>query len=300
MPGPEGVVGAAQGRGVARRRTGAGPQARGFALVVVVWGLGLVTLLGTMAIVGARYRSRDAGDLGAVAAAAAAAESGVALGILHALTPGTAPERPFGCTLPDLSVVRVRVTRDAGKVDLNAAPLALLARFFTGLTRDPARGLAVAQAVVAYRAKAQPGAAPEADPDGPKHAPFLTTLELDQVRGVTPDLLVAALPHVTIVAGREEPDPDMATPELLALLGVFRRPPGPAPSSVTGGAPAPVGPVTVRVEARSPSGAVAVREALVAFGAGETPYTISEWRRGLAAPDGEPGRDAADARPCLR
>jgi general secretion pathway protein K len=265
--------------------------------VVVVWGLGLVTLLGTMAIVGARYRSRDAGDTASLAGAAAAAESGVALGILHALMPGDAPARPFGCSLPDRSVVRVRVTREAGKVDLNAAPLALLARLFTALARDPARGLALAQAVVAYRDRPQPGAAPEADPDGPKHAPFLTTLELDQVRGLSPDLLAAALPHVTVVAGRDAPDPEAATPELLALLGTPRRPPAPGAA----GAPAaPAGPVTVRAEAWSPEGAVAVREALVTFGTGTTPYAISEWRSGLPAPERGADRDGADARPCLR
>ena len=297
MGADRGGLAAPRTRGAGRRR----PRARGFALVVVVWGLGLVTLLGTLAIVGARYRSRDAGDLAAVAGAAAAAESGVALGILQAMATGDASARPFGCTLPDRAVVRLRVTREAGKVDLNAAPLALLARFFTGLARDPARGLALAQAVVAYRAKPQPGTAPEADPDGPKHAPFLTTLELDQVRGVSPDLLAAALPHLTIVAGRDEPDPEAATPELLALLGMPRTPPTPAASVFPGGGPAaPAGPVTVRAEARSPEGAVAVREALVAFGAGTAPYSISEWRRGLPAPDREADRDPADARPCLR
>ena len=297
-------MGAGQGRVAASRRTGAGPRpprSRGFALVVVVWGLGLVTLIGTMAIVGARYRSRDAGDIAAVAGAAADAESGVALGILRAMTGGDAPARPFGCTLPDLSVVRVRVTRESGKVDLNAAPLALLARLFTGLTRDPARGLAVAQAIVDYRAKAQPGTGPAADPDGPKHAPFVTTLEIDQVRGVSPDLLAAALPYLTIVAGREEPDPDTATPDLLALLGPPRTSPTPAPSGAPAGPPAAAaGPVTVRAEARNPAGAVAVREALVAFGAGAAPYAISEWRLGTPAPDAEADRDPAEARPCLR
>ena len=279
-------------------------RSRGFALVVVVWGLGLVTLLGTMAIVGARYRSRDAGDLAAMAGAAADAESGVALGILAAMTGGDAPGRPFGCTLPDLSVVRVRVTRESGKVDLNAAPLALLARLFTGLTRDPARGLAVAQAVVDYRAKAQPGTAPPADadgpPDGPKHAPFVTALELDQVRGMSPELLAAALPHLTIGAGRDEPDPDTATPELLALLGMPRALPAPVPSGAPAAPPAaPAGPVTVRAEARSPAGAVAVREALVAFGTGAAPYAISEWRLGTPAPEAEADRDPGEARPCL-
>lgn len=297
------------GRASARRgRRARGRLAsRGFALVVVIWGLGLVALLGTMAIVGARYRARDAGDLAAIAGAAAAAESGVTLGILRTMEPGGAGPQPslIACTLPDRAAVRVRVTREAGKVDLNAAPLPLLARLFTALTRDPARGQAVARAVVAYRSRPEPGPGRTGPGgvrvEGPKHAPFLTTLELDQVEGLPPDLVAAALPHVTVLAGRPDPDPEAATPELLRLLDLPGRPAGGAPAGPAGAPPgAPAGPVTVRAEARTPGGAVAVREALVAFGTGAAPYTIAEWRRGELAPGQAWEPDAAGARACLR
>ena len=313
MPSRESDVEGGPGRGRAgahRRRTGRsrpGPAA-GFALVVVVWGLGLVTLLGTMAIVGARNRARDTGDLAAIAQAAADAESAVDLGILRALA-GDPPLRrpvPLGCNLPDGSAVRILVSREAGKVDLNASPLPLLARLFAGLTRDPARGAAVARAIVAFRTPGDDGlapgqaAVPRADgfPDGPKRAPFVTVLELDQVPGVPPDLVAAALPFVTVMAGSPEPDPDAAAPALLALLGL--RPPDAARAGELPGAVASSGPVTVRAVARTLRGAVAVREALVDVGAGGSPYRIAEWRRGTPAPDEASATDPGAAPPCLR
>ena len=57
----------------------------GFALVAVIWTLGLITLLGMAVIVGARYRTKTSSNYASVTAAEMAAESAVNLAIATAL-----------------------------------------------------------------------------------------------------------------------------------------------------------------------------------------------------------------------
>src|SRR5258705_1566139 len=86
------------------------PRARqsGFALVAVIWTLGLITLLGMAVIVGARYRTKTTSNYASVTAAEMAAESAVNLAIATAFA--ASPEQdvkfPLRCRLP----MGVRVT----------------------------------------------------------------------------------------------------------------------------------------------------------------------------------------------
>ena len=58
-----------------------GSRRDGFALVAVIWSLGLITLLGMAVIVGARYRTGSSSNYASVAAAEMAAESAINLGL---------------------------------------------------------------------------------------------------------------------------------------------------------------------------------------------------------------------------
>src|SRR3954449_7644922 len=83
-------------------RRGAG-SSRGFALVTVIWNLGLISLLGTAVVVGVHYRTRTTQSISAVEHAAAAAESAINLAIIRvteAPVQQQASAFPLECRMP--------------------------------------------------------------------------------------------------------------------------------------------------------------------------------------------------------
>jgi general secretion pathway protein K len=117
----------------------AGASQSGFALVAVIWTLGLITLLGMAVIVGARYRTKTSSNYASVAAAEMAAESAVNLAIATALaaTPDQAVNFPLRCRLPGGERATIMVEEETGKIDLNTASPTAWTRFFTALTGGP-------------------------------------------------------------------------------------------------------------------------------------------------------------------
>ena len=132
---------------------GASTRQSGFALVAVIWTLGLITLLGMAVIVGARYRTKTSSNYASVTAAEMAAESAVNLAISAALT--AAPEQavnfPLRCRLPGGERATITVEEETGKVDLNTASLAALTRLFTALAGDQSTGTRLAAQIVEFR-----------------------------------------------------------------------------------------------------------------------------------------------------
>jgi general secretion pathway protein K len=245
----------------------------GFALVAVIWTLGLITLLGMAVIVGARYRTKTSSNYASVAAAEMAAESAVNLAISAALTatPDQAVHFPLRCRLPGGERATITVEEETGKVDLNTANQAALTRLFTALTGDQSTGIRLAAQIVEFRKpKAQGTAA-----TGPTAARFTTIMELDQIDGMPPQLFRTALRHVTVRSGKPEPDMDAASPSMRRLLNVE-----PKPNAARRGVPAG-GSMTIRADISSPDGARFIREALVSLEGGSArPYVVREWRRG--------------------
>lgn len=245
----------------------------GFALVAVIWTLGLITLLGMAVIVGARYRTKTSSSYASVAAAEMAAESAVNLAISAALTP--TPEQavnfPLRCRLPGGERATIAVEEETGKVDLNGASLAALTRLFTALTGDQSAGTRLAAQIVEFRKPTTQGTA--AAP--PSAARFTTIMELDQVDGIPPRLFRAALRYVTVRSGKPEPDMEAASPAMHRLLNVASK-----PNAAKRGMPAG-GSMTIRADIHGPDGTRFIREALVSLGDGNgRPYVIREWRRG--------------------
>ena len=163
------------------------PRARagqsGFALVAVIWTLGLITLLGMAVIVGARYRTKTYSNYASVAAAEMAAESAVNLAISTALaaTPEQAVNFPLRCQMPGGERATITVEEETGKIDLNTASLPTLTRFFTALTGDQSQGGRIAAQIIEFRKFKAPGtAAPK-----PAEARFTTVMQLDQLDGMS-------------------------------------------------------------------------------------------------------------------
>ncbi|MGA7995829.1 MAG: hypothetical protein WCA28_13095, partial [Bradyrhizobium sp.] len=240
----------------------------------MIWSLGLITLLGTAVIVGARYRTKVTSNTASVAAAAAAAESAINLGIMIALTktPTKPVDFPLRCRLPAGESIIVTLEEEAGKVDLNAATPAILVRLFTALTRDQSAGTRIAERIVQFR---DPGAIPSdySDSRSPRNKPeyakkigFATIMQLDEIAGISPRLFRAALPFVTVRSGRPEPVAEAASPALREALNLDQKPAAP-----TAAGPA-TGEVTIRADVRAADGTRFIREALVSLAGNGRPY----------------------------
>ncbi|MDA9521378.1 hypothetical protein XI06_13665 [Bradyrhizobium sp. CCBAU 11434] len=266
------------------------PARRGFALVTVIWGLGLLTLLGTVVIVGARYRAKTAVADGMVASTAAAAESAVNLAISVVLDPLPGPSFPRRCRLPEGERVDIAVEEEIGKIDLNAANLPTLERFFVGLTRDKALGSRIAQNIVDFRKPPQPSNAAGQT----RNSGFSTIMELDRIDGISPSIFRAAVRFTTVLSGRVEPAPEAATADLRILMNLD-------PSRPARRRPALPGNVTIRADVSAPDGSRYIREALVTFGAASgQPYAIREWRRGDVVGEPATRSDGEALQSCFR
>jgi general secretion pathway protein K len=266
----------------------------GFALVAVIWTLGLITLLGMAVIVGARYRTKTSSNYASVTAAEMAAESAVNLAIATALaaTPEQGVNFPLLCRLPGGERATITVEEETGKIDLNTASPTALTRFFTALTGDQSKGARIAAQIIEFRKPKAQGT----PSTGPAETRFTTIMQLDQIDGMSPRLFRAALRHVTVRSGRPEPDMEAASPAMLRLLNV-------EPKQATAKRGLPVGgSMTIRADISAPDGARFIREALVSLEGGNgRPYVIREWRRGdIDSSSARQERSQGAARACLR
>jgi general secretion pathway protein K len=263
-------------------------------LVAVIWTLGLITLLGMAVIVGARYRTKVTSSYASMLAAATAAESAINLAIASALTrPGEqSVEFPLRCRMPGGERVIVTIEEETGKVDLNTATAAILARFFTALSRDQSVGARLAARVAEFRDRRSDQSkgrnAPPAS--GVPEPRFTTIMQLDQVDGIPPQIFREALRFVTVRSGRPEPDGDAASLALRKLLNLEQKQPAPTRGLPIGGN------VTIRADVTAPDGARFIREALVSLASDNgRPFVVREWRRGdiISSPTVSTSRDGA-------
>src|SRR5215510_3028233 len=288
---------------------------RGYALVLVIWGLGLISLIALTVITAGRYRILAAANLIENAKAEALAEAGVNLrrlelrlafsgGSPNALRFATNGE-PLLCTMQQGALAALAVEDEGGKADLNTASPKLMSALLRGFGAGSEEADRVATSIaefsrpaanvvlddVAFHAYAADGRA-----YGPKKGPFETALELDQVIGMRPDLLRAVLPYVTVHSGTPGVDPRVAAPALLAalagleparvaqLVGAARG--DRAGEATPRGVPSQfLSPSTgrsflVRAEVRTPAEGWFAREAIVQLAAGEILEELREWRRG--------------------
>ena len=262
---------------------------RGFALVTVVWGLGLILLLGGTLVVGAKYRSRIASADTSIARASAVAESAINLAIAATLMPEGKTRFPLQCRMPGGERAFVTVEEEIGKVDLNTASKPILERLFAALASDKALGERIAGEILRAR-NAKPSTAPRPgteagnpspsttnDKQGPR--PGITSImELDQMAGMSLGLFRKALPFITVASGRTSPAGEAASPALIEALGLSPPPAQPRRISASGS-------VTIRADVTLSDGSRQAREALIEFEGGpQLPYVIREWRLGTSAP----------------
>ena len=206
---------------------------RGFALLIVLWTLVLLTLLVTQLTAVGRGEARLALNLRTAAAAEAAADGAIVEAIFHLLdsSPAHWPAdgRPRDLRLGGARVT-VRIDSEAGRVNPNTAQPQLLAALLHAVGADTATATRVAGAIVDWRFPDAQGTADGPGTGGkaaayraagrdylPPGAHFETIDELGLVLGMTPDLLAGIAPYLTL-AHEGDPDPGLAAAPVLAAL----------------------------------------------------------------------------------
>jgi general secretion pathway protein K len=193
---------------------------RGFALLIVMWSLGIFALVGSQMLMAAREEASLAGSARELAALKAAADGAVQRAIFARLDPSNQQWDANGVVhlirigrVP----VAVHVYSEADKVNLNFASPDLLEALFSQVGADAGTAAALTGRILEWRegggASSPTSSAIALSPaaardDRPRGTQFVNLDELQFVSGMTPVLLERLLPHVTVLSDR---DPDATT-----------------------------------------------------------------------------------------
>ena len=247
----------------------------GFALIIVLWTLVLISFIVAHLTANGRTETRIAGNLAADAVAEAADEGAIYAAIFNLLDPN--PERRWQLDGParELTIgnsrVMVQLQDEAGRINPNSASPELLEALLraTGSDAESARRLAssigewVGSAPAARPQDAQLADYRAAGLDhAPPGAPLETIDELGRVLAMTPAVLNAIRPHLTLF-GPPEPNSPSADPVIMAALSQI------APSQIAVSGPQTAqNPVIVRITtgALGPGNARVTRTAIVRVG----------------------------------
>ena len=208
---------------------------RGFALLVVLWSLVLITLVTTQIIASGRTALALATNMRDAAAARACADGAIDETVFHLIATGPmhwsaggAPHVLDRCGMK----VMLRVSSLAGLINPNLASTALLAGLFQALGAAPGQAQQSALAIIAWRSPA------DSKDDGkalltayqraglaygPLSKPFSDISELADVIGMPPALLAKAMPHMSLFQSGD-PDPAIADPVVRRALALSGQP----------------------------------------------------------------------------
>ncbi len=258
---------------------------RGFALLIVLWTVVLLTLLVTQLTSAGRGEAQIAANLRRDAAAELAADGAVQAAMFHMLD-GSGSRWVADGTERAMAVARGRATvllRDqGGKVNPNTAQADMLAALLVALGVEAHGAGALAQSIVEWRTPplvpGQSSAAASYRTAGlavaPSGTPFASLDEVALVRGMSPALFARLRPHLSVFSVGEArlalADPVVA--QAIRAMGG---------SGAMAEAVPEVSVVEVTATARMASGAVFARRAVVEVGgSGLTPWRVLDWGEG--------------------
>jgi len=206
------------------------PRNRGFALILVIWSLVLLSSLAAGFAYAIRHEVRVAADMQSIAHAEAAATAA-----LHTAVLGLSNSDPEQRWRADTALhpvpwpaatITVRALSESGRMDLNRSPGELLAGLFSILFPDKDPDF-LADAVIDWRDpdhKPEPAGA-ERDayaqagyPYAPKNSAFDSVSELSQVIGFDGDMVEKANSYLTVYS--LQPRINAASADLLVLSAV--------------------------------------------------------------------------------
>ena len=263
-----------------RRRTAV--RDGGFALLIVLWSLVLITLIVTQVTAAGRSEAVLTSNLRRAAALRAETDGAVNLAIFNLLDPasGWSADGATHRTRLGDAAMAIRVTDEFGKINPSLASAAVLAALLRAVGEGADAADELAANIVQWRfpsaddaatgAKAQRYRAAGKD-YAPPNANFQSVGELGLVLGMTPELLARLAPHLTLYTDTD-PDARRADPVVARALALAGTPPP------TGALP-PARVVTVLVDAVGDTGARFARQAVVSLGADRAgrPFRIVAW-----------------------
>jgi general secretion pathway protein K len=200
----------------------------GFILVVVLWILAALAALASSYLVyvdNAAFATRINDDRLRIRNAISTGIELAAYQLLAAADEGRPPQGAFTVRLAQ-STINVSFLSESARIDLNAAPNALLAGLFTAVGASSSSAATFADRIVGWRKKAD-GAGQNteaADYKGagldyrPRQGPFQNVLELPLVLGIPAYIVERVLPLVTVYSGIGQIDVRVASPEVLSAL----------------------------------------------------------------------------------
>jgi general secretion pathway protein K len=270
---------------------------RGFALLLVLWGLILLGLIAASFLRETRVGMSLARNVVENAKAEALAEAGVRRAILGLLdtdpaTAWRADGRPYRFVLGD-GTVQIQIQDEGGKIDLNHAPPEMLAALFQETGSDPEAARRLADAILDYADRdndRRPAGAEDEDyasaglKNGAKDAPFERKEELLNVLGMNHTIYDSIASDVTVYSGQSEVNPTTA-PEfvLRTISNLTARERDEIMSARSERVPSQlsqVDVVTILADARTSGGGRFVREAVLRrSGEPGNPFQILDWRQ---------------------
>jgi general secretion pathway protein K len=264
----------------------------GFALIIVLWTLVLIGFIVAHLTASGRTEVRIAGNLVSNAAAKAAADGAIYEAIFNLSDPKPDQRWPVDGAARELTVgasrIMLRVEDEATWINPSSASPALIEALLRTTGSDPESARQLTAAIgewVGSAAAPRPQNALVAEyrsaglDYGPPGSPLETLDELGRVLGMTPAVLEAIRPHLTLF-GPAEPSPAGSDPVVAAAIATSRQS-GPAPATAN---QAPPELLTVRITAvaSGPGNARVIRSAIVRAGpALPRGYAVLAWVNGL-------------------
>ncbi|MBF0632270.1 MAG: general secretion pathway protein GspK [Magnetococcales bacterium] len=203
----------------------------GFALVAVLWGIVVLSLIMMAFSVDTRIEVKMARNTIEHTQMRAVADGGIEIAIYFLLNSNPKkrwlPNGAFHEVKIDNINLRINVQDEGGKIDLNMASKALLQKFFSSLHADLEIDPSLADAIMDWRENndqkqlnnaEDPGYRERGSAYGAKHAPFESVKELRLVQGMTDEIYDVINPVVTVYSQRAEPDKKTAPVKVLRSL----------------------------------------------------------------------------------
>ena len=284
---------------------------QGFVIVAVLW---LVAALAALAMIFSAYLSNSAravalNDTALQAEALVSAAVELTAYQLRLTGEDSRPARGSFQTRLNGAGLSVAFVSEAARIDLNAAPKELLSGLMSVLGASTEDAAQFADRIVGWRTRAAAEASGREDAlylaagrsYSPRQAPFAHVNELGLVLGLPAELVVRALPFVTVFSRVSGVDVLNAAPEVVAalpgmtplLLRQFLSDRGALPNDPTAIATALGGAkgattqksqaYRLKIRIHFPNGWESASEVVISLGAEEEPYHVLSWQTDVAS-----------------
>jgi len=203
----------------------------GFALLVVIWAIGLISLLILSFVSNSRSRLLTAYNRVYSEKASLILDGIINISSANILKDSLSAATSNSsihydnnlkmCSFDDAAVA-ITITAETGKVDLNLASRELLISVFTGLALNKKIAEQISDNIIDYRTDKSGlsflSSPNQTKPFLPKHSIFESVMELDQVEGINQDLFKKVIPLFTVHSRNIGVDPSKAPSALFAIL----------------------------------------------------------------------------------